>query len=372
MIRKFAPLFMLILFSCSAGKYFLVTGTYTSTGSNGIYVHEFDAKDASFKPIDSAHSSNPSFLAISKNGQHLYAVNEDAHGAGAVSSFLFDKKTGKLSFLNKRSSMGDHPCHLVVDATGKWLMTANYSSANIAGYRIRENGSIDSSYQVIQLTGKSIHPKRQLSAHAHQVMFSADNKFLYATDLGADKIMIYSFDDKTGVLKPAAPAFVSVTAGAGPRHIVFHPTKPFAYLIEELTGYITAYSINTKSGALTTMVRTSGQPKDFTGFAGSAEIVMSRDGNFLYSSNRGDANTISSFSINPVVGWPMLLRVDSTLGKAPRHFSIDPIGKWMLVANMDSDEIVVFRRNKTSGLLSNTGIRTSIKKPVCLLWVEKE
>ena len=243
---------------------------------------------------------------------------------------------------------------------------------SVAAFGLNKDGTIDSAYQLIQLSGKSKDTKRQQSAHAHQVVFSPNNKFLYITDLGSDKIMAYVFDDNTGALKPAHSAFVSVYPGSGPRHMVFHPFKPVVYLLSELTGLVTGFSYNNKTGVLKQFVNVSSVTKQFSGFAGSAEIEISNDGKFLYATNRGDANNIAIFSINGVTGWPMMLQTDSTLGKSPRHFSLHPSGKYLLLANMNSDEIVVFRRNRTSGRLSNTGKRISIKKPVCLVWVEAD
>lgn len=369
-MKKLFPLCLLFLFSCNAKEYFLVTGTYTGTGSEGIYVHRFETSTAETITVDSIKSSNPSFLVFSKNQTKIYAVNEDGNGKGAVSSYSFDPKTGKIIFLNERSSNGDHPCHISLDKTGNWVMAANYSSGTVSAYAVAQSGQIDSPYSVIQLSGKSKDPKRQQSSHAHQAVFSPNNKFVYVTDLGADKIMIYKFDELTGNLSPASPSFVSVTAGAGPRHLSFHPTLPFIYLVEELTGTLSTFAYNNRTGELKPVANNSTVPKGFKGYAGSAEIAISKDGKHLYASNRGNSNTIALFDINPVVGWPLMKQIDSSMGKAPRHFSIHPSGKYLLVANMDSDEIVVFNRNKTSGHFTNSGKLISIKKPVCLQWVK--
>ena len=371
-MRWLYPAFLFVLVACSAREYYLVTGTYTNTGSAGIYVHQFSAASGASVLVDSMVSSNPSFLAVSQNGNYVYAVNEDGKGKGAVSAFSFNKQTGKISFLNQQISSGDHPCHLALDASGRWLTVANYSSGTVAAYAIRQNGSIDSPYIVIQLTGKGKDAKRQQSAHAHQVVFSPNNKFLYVTDLGSDKIMIYSFDAATGTITPANPAFVAAAPGSGPRHLAFHPKLPYCYLLTELDSRIITFAYNASSGALETASHTSALPKGFSGFGGSAEIALSPDAKYGYASNRGASNSIALFSINPVTGWALVSQIDSSLGKAPRHFTIHPSGKYLLVANMDSDEVVVFKINRNSGRLTNSGKRISIRKPVCLQWVRAQ
>jgi 6-phosphogluconolactonase len=371
-IKKLSALIAVVGISCNTPQYLLVTGTYTNTGSAGIYLHHFNEATGELTLRDSVRSSNPSFLALSANHDFLYAVNEDAgKNGGALSSFSFDPKNALLRPLNTRSSMGDHPCHLAIDKTGRWMMVANYSSGTMASYRIDISGKLDSAHQVIQLTGKSIHPKRQLSAHAHQVIFSPDNRYLYVADLGSDKLMIYSFNANSGQLTPASPAFVQTRAGSGPRHMAFHPKLPIAWLLEELHGTLTSFSYDKNTGALSNIATQTTLQHGFTGYAGSAELIPSADGRFLYASNRGDANNIASFTLDKKTGLPKMLSINPSMGKAPRHFSIHPSGKYLLVANMDTDEIVVFNRDPKTGLFSDSGKRTGIKKPVCLIWLKK-
>ena len=194
---------------------------------------------------------------------------------------------------------------------------------------------------------------------------------MYVTDLGSDKIMIYAFNEETGRIVLATSAFVTIPPGSGPRHLEFHPTLAFCYLLTELNSRLTSYTWNSKTGALEFASATSTLPKGFNGFGGSAEVAISSDGKFLYASNRGVSNSIALFNINPVTGSALMNQLDSSLGKAPRHFSIHPSGKYLLAGNMDSDEIVIFKRNRRNGQLTNTGKRIQIKKPVCLQWVEK-
>jgi len=373
-MRKFfcVVIILVAVASCNNKKQYLFVGTYTNTGSDGIYVYEFNEADTNATLVSSIQSSNPSFIVPSADGNFLYAVNENANTngkGGGVSSFSFNKSNGKLSFINQRSSEGNHPCHLSLDKTGKWLAVGNYSTGNMSIFPIAANGSIDSVRQVLQHQGKSIDSSRQKGPHIHQTVFSANNSYLYVPDLGIDQVMIYRFDAASGNAMPAWQPFVLSKPGSGPRHIVFHPTNKYAYLIEELTGTINAFSFSSGDGALKSIQQISSTDKIFKGFAGSAEIQVSHDGRFLYASNRGDANNIAIFSIDENSGRLNFVQTQSSLGKAPRYFTIGPSGKFLLVANQDSNEIVIFSRNEKNGLLKDTGKRIPVKKPVCLQWI---
>lgn len=351
--------------------YFLLTGTYTSTGSKGIYVHHFNTGTAGNYPVDSVKASNPSFLAISPGMNTVYAVNEntaDNGKGGGVTAFSFDRTTGKLKTLTSQSSEGNHPCYIATDKTGKWIVTGNYSSGNLAILPANSTG-LEKATAVIQHTGKGGDAKRQAGPHVHATVFSKDNRFLFVSDLGIDKVMIYHFDEQTGTIKPTQQGFVQTVPGSGPRHIVFSPNDKFAYLIEELTGTISVYRYNSKKGTLNAVQNISTVPPGFKGYPGSADIHLSADGKFLYASNRGDANNIAIYKVNKRKGTIAVIGYQPVLGKAPRNFSIDPSGKYLLSANQDSDEIVIFLRNKRTGLLTDSGKRIKIPKPVCLKWV---
>ncbi|HET9434554.1 MAG TPA: beta-propeller fold lactonase family protein, partial [Chitinophagaceae bacterium] len=189
-------------------------------------------------------------------------------------------------------------------------------------------------------------------------------------DLGIDKVMIYSFDEKTGKLAAAEQQFAASTPGAGPRHFTFHPNGKFAYLVEELTGHVVAYQMS--NGQLKLLQRTSTLPRGKTGYSGSADIHVSPDGKFLYASNRGDFNNIAIFKVDSKSGNLAIVGFQSTLGKTPRNFNFDPSGNYLLVGNQDSDEIVIFKRNLKSGLLEDTKKRIAVGKPVCLKWAAVE
>lgn len=356
---------------------FLIIGTYTPTpNSDGIYVYKFNTETGENNFVSSIKTSNPSYLAISPNQKYVYAVNENADSTrftvtGHVAAFSFDKTSGKLNFINKHESGGKHPCYVSIDKTGKWVIVGNYSSGSLAVLPVRSNGSLDSAVQVVQHEGSSVNSERQEGPHVHATVLNKNNKTLYVPDLGLDEVVLYNLDTKKGKLKEFDPPFVGTEPGAGPRHIDIHPNGNYAYLMEELTGSISVYKIE-KDGYLSLVQNISGLPRDFDGAVGSADIHVSPDGKFLYCSNRGESNTIGILSINKTNGQLEWIDHQSTLGKTPRNFNFDPTGNFLLVANQNSDEIVIFKRDKATGLLTDSGKRIKVTKPVCLKWIAAE
>lgn len=366
----------LALCSQKAKEQFLIIGTYTSEKSEGVYVYKFNTETGVNSFVSSVKTSNPSYLAVSPNQKYVYAVNENADSTrftvtGHVAAFSFDKATGKLSFINKQQSGGKHPCYVSIDKTGKWVIVGNYSSGSLSVLPVKSNGSLDSATQIIQHEGSSVNSERQEGPHVHATVLNKNNKTLYVPDLGMDMVMLYSFDSKTGKLKEFPTPSVATEPGAGPRHIDVHPNGKYAYLMEEMTGAVSVYKIES-DGYISLLQNISGLPRDFDGAVGSADIHVSPDGKFLYCSNRGESNTIGIFSINQSNGQLVWIDHQSTLGKTPRNFNLDPTGNFLLVANQNSDEIVIFKRDKQTGLLTDTGKRINVSKPVCLKWITVE
>ena len=349
---------------------YLITGTYTSGKSEGIYVYQFNSDHGSAKAVSSIKISNPSFVAVSPDEKFVYSVEEDAANngkEGEVSAFSFNKETGKLSFLNRKPTGGDHPCYVSVDKTGRWVAAGNYSSGSLSLMPVLADGSLGTATSIIRHEGSGPNIGRQASPHVHGTFFSPDNRFFFVPDLGIDKVMIYAFDETTGKLTTAKQAFAESLPGAGPRHISFHPSNKYAYLMQELSGTVTAFKY--KNGKLKSRQIISSMPAGDTSFAGSADIHVSPDGKFLYASNRAESNTIAIFSINQKNGKLSPVGHQSTLGKTPRNFNFDPAGNFLLVANQNSDQVVIFKINKETGLLTDTGNRIDVGKPVCLKWI---
>ena len=366
---------MLSIFSCKEkveeGHQYLIVGTYTSDKSKGVYVYDFNSADGACNEISYVNTSNPSYVAVSPNEEFVFAVNENSNNdnGGEVSSFSFDKKNGVLTPINKQLTGGDSPCYVDVDHTGKWIFVANYSNGTLSVLPVNTDGTIGKATTTIKYDGSGINKQRQEKSHVHCTYISKDNKWLFVSDLGTDKVMVYAFDANTGVLTPASKPFIKIKDGGGPRHITFHPNNKFAYLVEEMGGAVDAF--NYKDGSFDSLQHIASVEPNDTGFIGSADIHISPDGKFLYTSNRGGFNTIAIYSINQENGTLQLAGHQPSGGKIPRGFSIDPSGKFLLAANQSSNDIVIFKRNTETGMLTDTGKRISVGKPVCLKWISK-
>ncbi|MDX1938120.1 MAG: lactonase family protein [Flavihumibacter sp.] len=356
-----------------AQQHYLIVGTYTDASkSEGIYVYKFNSANGSATPVSVIKASNPSYLCVSPDQQFIYAVNESADSTigyvgGWVSSYSFNASNGRLTEISQQQSGGKHPCYVSVDKTGAWVTVGNYSSGTIGLFSTNNNGVLKPASQIIQHSGKSVNAQRQEGPHVHSNIFSADNRYLFVPDLGIDKIMHYSFDAAAGKLTAATQPFSESAAGSGPRHFEFHPNNKFAYLMEEMTGTVKAFTYH--NGQLKQLQTISSHPADYTGAKGSADIHVSPDGKFLYCSNRGESNTIAIFSVNRKTGKLKAIGYQSVLGKTPRNFNFDPTGNYLLVGNQNSDEIVIFKRDTKTGLLTDSGQRITVGKPVCLKWV---
>ncbi|HEY1114947.1 MAG TPA: lactonase family protein [Chitinophagaceae bacterium] len=347
-------------------QHYLFVGTYTATGSKGIYVYRFDAGTGALEPVGHTDSaSNPSFLALHPGGNYLYACNEN--NPGAVSAFAFDRGSGRLTFLNGQPSGGAHPAYVAVDRSGQWLLAGNYSGGNLSAFPINGNGSLQPFSQLVQHRGSSVDQQRQTSPHVHATLFGPGDDYVYVPDLGMDKVMVYKFDkDAKEPLEEASPKHVKTEPGSGPRHLAFHPNGRWAYLMEEMGGTVSAYRY--KRGALQCQQRIAAHPDTAKGPFGSADIHVSPDGRFLYASNRASENNLAIFAIDERKGTLRPVGYQSTLGEQPRNFTLDPSGRYLLAANQRSGTVVVFRREAQTGLLQPTGVQVSIPQPVCLLF----
>jgi len=372
MKKLLSVLFLLVTLAVAAQKTKLLIGTYTSGKSEGIYVYDFNTATAENKFISSAKTSNPSFVAVSPNKKMLYAVREDGdsvNNGGAVTAFRLNRKKTELRLINKQSSGGNHPCHVSVDKTGQWVVVSNYTGGSFSVLPVNKDGSLASAKTTIQHYGKSVHKERQEKPHVHSAVFSSDNKYLLVADLGIDKLMVYRFDESSGIVTEDATASVSVSGGSGPRHIAFHPSQKFVYLTEELTGTVAGFSFS-PTGKLKLFQTISAVPENYKGSFGGADIHVSPDGKFLYASNRGELNDLVIYAIDTATGVLSVVGHQSTLGIKPRNFNFDPSGDFLLVANQETDNIVIFSINHATGLLKDTGKQISVPNPVCIVWVE--
>ena len=359
----------LCLLSFAQNTYMLV-GTYTNGKSVGVYVYDFNEANGTAKVVDSITTQNPSYLAVSPNQKFVYAVNEknnhDKNG-GKVSAFAFDRSTGHLKLLNQQPSMGDDPCYISIDKTGKWAAVANYSSGTFSILPINADGALGAPSTTITDSGHGTNKERQEGPHVHSTVISPDNRYLFVADLGTDKESVYNFNDKNGKIKPFQEPFAKLQDGSGPRHFVLHPSGKWAYVTQELSGSVTAFDY--ANGKLKQIQTLGTLPKDYKGPLGTADIHVSPDGKFLYVSDRGNANTIAIMKIDQKTGMLTMVGHESTKGLTPRNFNFDPSGNYMLVANQNSDNIVVFKVNRQTGMLTYTGNEIKVGNPVCVKWI---
>ncbi len=358
--------FCLVLFMAAVAAFaqdpFLLIGTYTSGGSEGVYVYRFNTRTGKLTLASIAKEiDNPSFLTASPTSDYVFVASQVDEGY--VVSYRLDRASGEMTRLSSQPSGGSRPCHVSCDSEGKWLTVSNYSSGNMSVMAIGEDGRLGTPTHTVQHEGKSIHPTRQNGPYVHSAYFSPTQQQVFVSDLGIDQVVSYDFDRNTGKLSPAQPPFVATPAGSGPRHFVFHPNGRFGYSILELSSQVAAYAY--EGDSLRELHLISTLPATFQGTSTCADIHISPDGKFLYGSNRGH-NSIAIYRINPSTGHLTYLTHQTVLGNTPRNFAIDPSGKFLLVANQDSDQVLVFRRNSRNGTLKITKQSIKVSMPVCL------
>jgi len=343
-------------------------GTYTDGTSRGIYRLTFDAVTGALtEPALAVEARNPSFLALHPAGRFLYAVGEISSFGGAktgtVSAFAIDAKTGHLALLSEQPSEGADPCHLVVDRTGRNVLVANYSGGTVAVLRIGADGRLARASSVRTHLGTGPNKSRQEKAHAHGIYLDAAERFALSPDLGADRVFVYRFDAAKGTLEPhgAAP----LEPGSGPRHLAFHPSGRFVYVINELLSTVTAFSYDAERGSLAPLQTVSTLPAGFAGESSTAEVAVSPDGRFVYGSNRGD-DSLAVFAVDPSSGRLTAKGHAPVGGKTPRHFTIDPSGRFVLAAHQDSGTIAVLRLDPATGMPAPAEATVRVDKPVCL------
>jgi 6-phosphogluconolactonase len=351
--------------------YDLLIGTYTKGTSKGILVYRFYVESGKLAYLSQIEGvSNPSYLCIAKNNKYVYSVNEDGKDGG-VSSFSFNPVDGRLNFLNRQTSAGADPCYISVDDDQKNVFVANYSSGSLSVLPINSDGSLKPPSQVIQDEGKGPDASRQEGPHVHIAYFSPNEKYLLFTDLGTDKLNIYRYHSSSPLpLSPSKPSFISTAPGSGPRHLVFSPNKKYLYLLHEMGSNINVYDFN--GGKPVRLQTVKLLPDGFKGTNGAAAIHMTPDGRFLYATDRLDASGLIVYSVNQETGELTFVQRQSTFGKNPRDFAVDPTGRFLIAANQDSDNIVVYKIDQKTGALIPTNSGIHVGNPVCLKFTPAE
>lgn len=355
--------------TASNRDYLVYIGTNISSAQeNSIYLYHLSPTTGELLPLGAMKGgANPTYLTMDAAHRHLYAVSETQTFLGApgggVSALAIDPRTAMLTMLNQQPSTGASPCYISLDRTGKNALVANYSSGNVAVLPVRPDGQLGQPSATDQHQPPNGPHKNQDQPHAHSFLPSPDNRYVFSADLGTDKVYGYQLDAATGKLTPQpAPAFTA-KPGAGPRHLTFHPNGRWAYLENELNSTVTALAYDAKAGTFQEIESQSTLPAGFTGENSGADVHVSPDGRFVYTSNRGD-NSLAVFSIAPADGRLTLVQHVSTQGNWPRNFALDPSGRVLLVANQNSNDIFTYTVDKQTGKLTPTGKSVSVPSPM--------
>lgn len=342
-------------------------GTNTSASSKGIYVGSIDSSTGKLGPVKlAAETQFPIFAIVSPDGKKVYATI--AAGEGRVEAYAI-KDDGTLQLLNSQPSGGKVPCHVSTDSKGRYVFVANYTGGNISCFPVKEDGSLGEATSTVQFTGSGPDKSRQKQAYAHAINTSADDRFVYACDLGSDKVWTFAFDPAKGTLTPTQPDAASVPPGGGPRHIAFHPTANFAYVNGEMDLQTTAFSRDPATGQLTalqTLPSSLTNPDPAPGVT-TSEILCHPTGKWLYVSRRGD-ELITVYSI---AADGKLTQIENVPSEAivPRGMALDPTGKWLIVAGQKDNVLSVFKVDQETGKLTFTGEKVETPEPVSVSFV---
>ncbi|WP_240548017.1 lactonase family protein [Paenibacillus lignilyticus] len=350
---------------------FAFIGSYANADEPGIYACTYDKETGALTLIGQADGlQNPTFLVPNEKNRMIYTIMEgkDTEGrkCGSAAAYRFDDASGNLLRLNEEITLPATTCHISIDATRRFAMTASYHGGMISLSPILEDGRIGPTVDMHRHEGSSVHPA-QTQARAHSVIVDNAGRYAVVSDLGLDTLFVYELDlpNQRMLLRSQ----LSITPGSGPRHFVFHPELPFGYGINELNSTITVYAYDSAIGRLSVVQTISTLPESFTGDNACADIHLSPDGKFLYGSNRGH-DSLAVYRVNPTDGSIEPIEYAPTLGGHPRNFALSPDGRFALVANRDGSNIVTFSRNAESGKLQPTGSELRVSKPVCIRFAE--
>jgi len=361
--RSILLLAVFVVLCCSAycADYFVYFGAHGQGPGIGFSLAHFNSDTGKLTtPVFLQEAAAPAYFTFTQDGKHLYTCN--SYPASDVSAYAVDTATGKLTFLNKKPSMGGDPSYVSLDATGRYVMVANYLGGSIIVYAVSADGSLGERTAFVQHTGDSATPDNQTKPHAHSIRSDATNRFVLVADLGLDKVFVYRLNAATGALTPNDPPSASVAPGQGPRHFAFDPKEKFLYEINQMGTTIQRFGWNAEDGVLTPFESISTLPVDFKGTSDSAELLMHPSGKFMFATNRGH-NSVAVFSVQADTGKLALLQHISTQGKTPRNCEIDPTGKWLLVTNQDSNNAVIYRIDQKTGRLTQNGDPVQVPAP---------
>ena len=352
----------------------LYVGTYTrpapylaATNGAGLYVYDLDTTTGQLTLLQEvAGIENPSYLCLSPDGRSLHAIWEVfAWPEGLVSSYGVDPSSGMLRYLGVQGTRGSLPCYVMMDSRSRAALVANYWSGSVALLPARPDGSLAEASSVDQHTGSGSDPVRQDGPHAHCAVITADDRFAFSADLGTDTIVGYRLDLDAATLAPHVS--LALPPGSGPRHLVFAPDGRHAWVICELASTIAVLDHDAAGGTLSLVETVPMLPADFTGESHCADLHVHPSGRFVYGSNRGH-DSITMFAVDEATGRLRCLGHRSTEGRTPRNFALTPDGRLLLVADQDSDTIVVMPIDKETGTLGATIAVNPVPTPACIRW----
>ncbi|WP_066221370.1 lactonase family protein [Formosa haliotis] len=369
-MKTLLSIFSLILItSCNSNKstntkesLAFYVGTYTSKNSKGIYKYALNTDGVFTKIGLVAKTENPSFLSFSSDKKHLIAANEiDLEGSESITCFSI--KNDSLILKNSIPSGGTNPCFVTTNSDN-YVLATNYSSGTVALASLQNDGLLTKVLDIQQHDGNGT-TSRQEAPHAHSAWFEPNSNTIISVDLGTNQLWFSKIDSNTKALNPVAPFKLDMAKGAGPRHLTFHPNNKWIYVLNELNNTVSRIE---KSPDTTYHVKESIStlPENFSGNNTSADIHVSLDGKFLYTSNRGH-NSIAIFKIDSTKGSLNPIGHESTKGLDPRNFSLTPNNNYIVVANQNSNNLVAFKRNKNEGTLMFTD-EINAPTPVCVLF----
>lgn len=346
----------MLLFVChlqAQEKVMMLVGTYTDGDSKGIYSYYFNQETGETEALNSLELKNPSYLTISDDGQQVYAVSETNDDKASLNTIRLNPRTGDMQLFATTPVMGGDPCY--VTTNGKTVLTANYSGGSMSVFSLHGIKPELSTRFIGSTGGPDL--TRQDTPHVHCACFTPDGKYVLATDFSADRILSYRLNGQKVVANGMA---AKVSADSGPRHLVFSNDGRFAYLMSELSGKVTVFSY--KQGKLETLQEIV---SDSVGARGGADIHLSPDGRFLYSSNRLKAEGIAIFAVDSQTGLLTRIGYQPTAAH-PRQFNMTPNGLYLLCCCRDSDKIQVFKRDIQTGMLTDTHRDIPVSKAVCV------
>lgn len=323
------------------------------------------AEDGTVTDRRQSAAMNPLFLAVHPDRETLYTV-ERVDG-GQVSAYRIDADTGDLSRLNSRSSEGEAPCYVSVDAAGRYAFVANYRGGTVAMYPIGADGRLGEATDVVHHEGSGRDPARQAAPHPHSIVPDPADRFCYAPDLGTDRIEIYRPDAESGTLRTAEAGPVTTREGAGPRHIAFHPAESICYVVNELDSTVSAFERDGETGALTAIDRASTLPPSVDADNEPADVHVHPSGRWVYASNRGH-DSIAVFAVDRANGHLEPVAHEPTRGETPRDIALAPDGELLLAANQHGDSVVVFAIRDDGQLEARAEL--AVPKPVCATVLE--